>query len=114
VGVIWVNSNTLKRDDEDSPQAMQEHAPQAGYRSPYVVDEDNQLADAFGAKTTPHVFLFDADQKLVYRGSIDNKFENKNKKADRFYLKKALNALAMDETIDPADTREIGCSIKRK
>lgn len=113
VGLVWVNSNTRKRDGEDSMAAMKEHAPEAGYQSPYVVDAQNKLADAFGAKTTPHVFLFDDDMTLVYRGSIDNKYENKSKVADKFYLQEALKQLAASEKINPDDTREIGCSIKR-
>lgn len=113
IGMVLVNSNTMKRDNEDSMEAMKSHYKEANYSVPYVMDAENKLANAFGAKTTPHVYLFDKALNLVYRGSINNKFENKSKKADKFYLNRALEALSKGEKVNPADTREIGCSIKR-
>lgn len=113
LGMVLVNSNTKKRSDEDSMEAMRSHAKKAGYKMPYLVDEKNKLADAFGARSTPHVYLFNNEMELVYRGSINNKYENKTKVADKFYLKNAIKAMLTGEKIDPADTKEIGCSIKR-
>lgn len=113
IGMALINSNEAFRHDQDTPEAMAKRAEEGGYKSPYLIDSDHRLADAFGAKTTPHVYLFDADMKLVYRGSIDNKFEKREKVADEFYLNEAIAQLASGQTIDPAETREIGCSIKR-
>jgi len=114
IGMVLVNSNTRKRKNENSMEAMQKHFKEAGYNTPYVIDQNNKLADAFGAKTTPHVFLFNDDLELVYRGSINDKYENQSKQAEKFYLEEALKALEANQEIDPADTREIGCSIKRQ
>lgn len=113
IGMVLVNSNEAKRKDEDSMSAMKEHARKAGYNCPYVIDKDNRLANAFGAQTTPHVYLFNADMELVYRGSINDKFEQRDKTAKKFYLDDAIGNLLNGKEIDPADTREIGCSIKR-
>lgn len=113
VGMVLVNSNEAKRKDEDSMTAMKEHYGKSSYNTPYVIDADSQLADAFGAKTTPHVYLFNKDMELVYRGSINDKFEDREKTASKFYLENAIRSLAAGRNIDPADTREIGCSIKR-
>ena len=113
IGMVLVNSNEAKRDGDDSFEAMKEHYKSANYNTPYVMDKDHQLADAFGAKTTPHVFLFDKDMKLVYRGSIDDRFEDRKDSPEKMYLQDAINALAKGKPIDPADTRQIGCSIKR-
>ena len=113
IGMVLVNSNEKKRQGDDSMAEMQQHAKDAGYEMPYVVDANHQLADAFGARTTPHVYLFDANMKLVYRGSINDKYENKSKEASKEYLKEALKALAKGVEIENKDTREIGCSIKR-
>ena len=63
VGMVLVNSNQAKRDGDDSRQAMHQHAKELGYTMPYLVDENSELANAFGAKTTPHVFLFDKNGK---------------------------------------------------
>jgi hypothetical protein len=83
------------------------------YNTPYLVDTDSKLADAFGAKTTPHVYLFDSEIKLVYRGSINDKYENKSKEATKHYLKEAIEELGAGDEVSNNDTREIGCSIKR-
>ncbi len=113
IGMVLVNSNTKKREGDDSMSEMVKHAKEAGYTMPYVVDDNNALADAFGARTTPHVFLFNGDLELVYRGSINDKYENRSKEAEDEYLQKALKALGSGAEIDPNDTRELGCSIKR-
>lgn len=113
IGMVLVNSNEAKRKGDDAMSAMKEHARKAGYNCPYVVDSGSKLADAFGAQTTPHVYLFNEDMELVYRGSINDKFEGKDKTAKKFYLEGAIQNLVQGKQIDPADTREIGCSIKR-
>ena len=55
IGMVLVNSNEAKREGDDSLAAMKEHAKEAGYTMPYVVDEGSKLANACGARTTPHV-----------------------------------------------------------
>ncbi|NGF76315.1 redoxin domain-containing protein [Fluviicola sp. SGL-29] len=112
-GVILVNSNEAKRsgeESEDTMGAMKERAKANGYTIPYVVDKESTLADAFGAKTTPHVFLFDKEMKLIYTGSIDNTWDPKRKE-DIPYL---INALSQfDSKIKVAESEPRGCSIKR-
>lgn len=112
-GVVLVNSNEAKRsaeDSEDTIEAMKERAKAKGYTIPYVADKGSTLADAFGAKTTPHVFLFDKDMKLIYTGSIDNTWDPKRKE-DIPYLINALNQ--SDSKIKVAESEPRGCSIKR-
>jgi thioredoxin-related protein len=113
IGMVLVNSNEKKRQGDDSMDEMKQHASEMNYNVPYVVDANSKLADAFGAKTTPHVFLFDENMKLVYRGSINDKYENKSKEVSKHYLKEAINQLSKGEEVSNEDTREIGCSIKR-
>jgi peroxiredoxin len=113
IGMVLVNSNERKRDGDDSMEEMQKHAKELGYSMKYVVDVDNKLADAFGARTTPHVYLFDGDMKLAYRGSINDKYENRSKQAENLFLENAMKALSLGAEIRPSDTREMGCSIKR-
>lgn len=113
IGFALINSNTLKRADEDSPEAMQVHAEENGYSEiPYLIDKNSQLANAFGAKTTPHVFLFNADLELVYEGAIDDNFKDADAVKEK-YLENAMNNLAEGESIKPQTTKSIGCSIKR-
>lgn len=112
VGMLLVNSNEAKRKKGDSMKDMIERAKSKGLKSTYVLDKDHVLADAFGAKTTPHVFLFDKDLKLVYTGAIDDNVDHAEK-VEEHWLKNALHNLAKGEKITPDQTRNIGCSIKR-
>ena len=112
IGMVLINSNEAKRTGDDSLEKMKEKANAEGYKMPYLMDEGHLVADAFGARTTPHVFMFDKNAMLAYRGSIDDNSEDKNQ-VTKHYLKDAINAMSKDETIDPNITRSIGCSIKR-
>jgi len=114
VGMVLVNSNEAKREGADSFEKMQERAKSHNYASPYVVDKNSALADAFGAKTTPHVFLFDGDMKLIYKGAIDDQNADASKVTTP-WLKDALQLTGQGQasSIDPNTTRNKGCSIKR-
>lgn len=113
IGFILVNSNEAKRGKEDSIEEMIKRAEDQGYKMPYLVDENSSLANAFGAKTTPHIFLFNGDLKLVYSGSIDNIWDNKRTE-EIPYLANAMDALSQGKKIKPSATPPKGCSIKRK
>lgn len=113
VGMVLVNSNEAKRKDDDSPEEMKKHASEKNYKCFYSTDENSALADAFGARTTPHVFLFDKNMKLVYRGSIDDTEGKKDKQPKEHYLINAIVNMISGKTIVPNDTKAIGCSIKR-
>lgn len=112
LGMVLVNSNEAKRGGDDSMDAMKAHAKEKSYRMPYLVDTNSALANAFGARTTPHVYLFDKDMKLVYKGAIDDNHEKASEVKER-YLQNAMKNLAAGKAIDPATTKNLGCSIKR-
>lgn len=113
IGFVLVNSNEAKRTNDDSLEEMKKHAKDKGYANVhYVVDNNSALANAFGAKSTPHVFLFDKNMELVYRGAIDD--NNKSAaEVKEHYLKDAMTALVANKPIVKADTKAMGCSIKR-
>ncbi|HKK82367.1 MAG TPA: redoxin family protein [Prolixibacteraceae bacterium] len=113
IGFALINSNYLKRIGDDSPQAMKKHAQVQEYQWPYLIDKESKLANSFGAQTTPHIFLFDGDLKLVYKGAIDDNYKNASN-VENFYLKNALESLGKGEEIATKETRNLGCSIKRK
>jgi hypothetical protein len=113
LGFVLINSNEAKRENEDSMEEMIKRSAEKGYKMTYVQDTDSKVADAFGAKTTPHVFVFDGTDKLIYRGSIDNTWDNQ-RESDINYLENALNALSSGNNISEKDTAPRGCSIKRK
>ena len=112
VGVAFVNSNEAKRNNGDSYADMQARYKEKGYQGAYLLDKDHVVADAFGARTTPHVFLFDKDMKLVYKGAIDDNVAKAAEVKER-WLHNAIERLAEGKSIEPSMTRNIGCSIKR-
>lgn len=112
IGMVLVNSNEAKREGDDSFDKMKERAIEKEYKSYYVMDKNSELANAFGAKTTPHVFLFDKDMKLVYKGAIDDNVKNA-KEVKEEYLKAAIRELILGNKISTPETKASGCSIKR-
>jgi hypothetical protein len=112
VGMVLVNPNEAKREKGDSFADMQNRWKDKGLKSPYVIDNNHKLADAFGARTTPHVYLFDKNMKLVYVGAIDDNV-NSSKDVKEHYLKSAITQLAAGKKINPNQTKNLGCSIKR-
>lgn len=113
MGFVLVNSNEAKRDGDDSQDNMIAHAAELGYTMPYLLDGNSTMANAFGAKTTPHVFMFDARMKLSYKGSIDNSWDSK-KDVLVPYLKQAIVQSVKGEEISFPVTAPKGCSIKRQ
>ena len=113
IGVILLNSNEDQRTGDDSFGAMQQYAKDQNYEWYYVVDKNNEIADAFGANRTPENFLFNKDSKLVYHGAIDdNPTDAYNIK--RQHLKEAMNDLLAGKDIAVKESRSMGCVIKRK
>ena len=113
IGMIAVNSNAARFGGEDSLEEMVEHAKNNRYNFPYAQDPESELASAFGATKTPHIYLFDGDDKLVYRGAIDDNAKNA-KKVDVPFLANAIDALLAGNPINPQTTKALGCSIKFK
>ena len=111
-GTLLVNSNSARRDDSDSFMKMKSHAMEMGYLAPYVLDEESKLANNFSARTTPHVFLFNADLELIYVGSIDDNVDSAEQVEEHF-LKDAITRSAEGKRIKTTSTKAVGCSIKR-
>ena len=111
IGFIAVNPNAGKRDRGEDMKDMKKFAKKYGHDFLYALDEGAKLASAFGAKYTPHIYLFDGNGKLVYRGAIDDN-PAKRKKVKKYYLMDAIKAVGKDKSIDLAETKAFGCSIK--
>ena len=77
----------------------------------YVLDKDAKLAKAFGAMKTPHVYLFNGDNKLVYTGAIDDNAKSA-KKVKNNYLMDAIRSIGSNKKIEISETKALGCSIK--
>ncbi len=111
-GFVLINSNAAKRTGDDSMEAMIAHAKEKNYSAPYLLDDNAKLADAFEAKTTPHVFVLNSNMDVIYSGAIDNSIDAKRKK-DENYLSEALKEVNGGKEITVKTTPPRGCSIKR-
>ena len=112
INMVLVNSNAARRDKGESLKEMKKRASDHGLKATYLLDKGSVVADAFGARTTPHVFLFNKESKLVYAGAIDDNVNNASAVKEQ-WTSNALKNLGNGEKIDPAQTRQKGCSIKR-
>lgn len=106
--VIWgINSNSTEPTEE-----VINHAKEKGYTFPILKDENNVVADMFGAARTPEVFVIDnSTMNLIYHGRIDD-----NKEADKVTsndLQIALNEFVSGQPIANNQTKAFGCSIKK-
>ncbi len=113
IGMVLINSNEAKRDNGDSMDDMKSHAADVGIdHIAYVLDKNHKVADAFGAKTTPHVFLFDSKMVLSYKGAIDDNVDKASDVREHWVIN-ALASCSAGKPIEPQETRATGCSIKR-
>lgn len=78
---------------------------------PVLIDESGEVGKAYGAKTTPHVFVIDADGKIAYNGAVDNN-KSPSKAGDKNYVKMALDEVLAKKPVTTAKTDPYGCSVK--
>ena len=78
-----------------------------------LVDHGNKIADLFDAKTTPHIYVFGNDGKLVYKGLVDDDQKDRNAESRKNYLRDVLGKLTKGEKVEPFATKEEGCTITR-
>lgn len=112
--VVTINANDPKMSPGDSFDAMVTQAKKKGYDFPYLVDETQEVAKAFGATNTPHVFILKNDNntfKVAYIGAIDNNSRNE-KDASKKYVEEAVDALLAGKPVPASKTKAIGCGIK--
>lgn len=112
--VIAINPNTKTVGDDDFKH-MKKRAKEKGFPFEYLADDSQEVAKAFGAAKTPHVYVVQRDGeafKVRYIGAIDN--DPKGGKPDKHYLRDALNALLQGEEVENANTLAVGCTIKWK
>ena len=113
VAVAAINANDVAGYPDDSPENMVRFANDYGFTFPYLFDETQEVARAFGATKTPHVFLLDKDMKVAYIGAIDDSSRDPAA-VDKKYVEDAIAALEAGKEPDPNFTKAIGCSIKFK
>jgi len=110
VQILGINSNL-----QDSAEQVAEHARRNGLCFPVLKDEENAVADGFGAQRTPEVFLLDTDRKIRYHGRIDDQFGigYKRAKPTTRELLTALDELLAGKPIAKPTSQLAGCIIAR-
>jgi peroxiredoxin len=112
VAIVGISSNDPTSHPEDSPEKMVQEAQQRGYPFPYLFDEAQQVAKAYGAACTPDFFLYDKQRKLVYRGQLDASRPGNNIPVTGTDLRAALDAVLGGKAPPEKQIPSIGCNIK--
>jgi peroxiredoxin len=121
VAVIAISGNdplALRADElgyaphGDSFPEMKLAAKEANWTIPYLYDGENQaVTRAYGAQSTPHVFVFDAERKLRYTGRMDEGYR-KAGPVEKSQMRDAIDALLAGKEVTVPTTRSYGCSTK--
>ncbi len=114
VAVVGINSNDVAKYPDDSPQKMVEEVAAAGYTFPYLFDETQEVAKAYQAACTPDFFVFDRDQRLVYRGQMDDSRPDSGIQVTGKDLRAALDAVLAGQPALENQKPSMGCNIKWK
>lgn len=112
--VIAINPNDKDVQPEDSYEEMVKLAAKKEYPFPYLYDETQEIAKAYGATRTPHVFILSKDKNdlvVEYIGAIDNNSKSAEA-ADEKYVEDAVDALLAGESLPITYTTAVGCTIK--
>ena len=112
VRFLAINSNDGERYPGDSYEAMRERVAGEEWPHPYLHDESQEVGRAWGAKTTPDVFVLDPDHRLRYRGAPDPDYDDPSLEA--VWLREALDDLLAGREVRRAETEPAGCTVKWK
>jgi peroxiredoxin len=114
LAMVGINSNDAAEYPEDGPKKMTEEVKAAGYVFPYLYDETQDAAKAYRAACTPDFFLFDSNQRLVYRGQFDDSRPGNNVPVTGKDLRAACDAALAGQPVPSAQKPSAGCNIKWK
>jgi peroxiredoxin len=113
LAAVAISANDIDRFPDDAPGKMAEVARSHGFVFPYLFDETQETAKAYGAVCTPDLYLFDANRRLAYHGQFDDTRPGRGE-ADGADLRAALAATLAGQAVAGAQKPSVGCSIKWK
>jgi thiol-disulfide isomerase/thioredoxin len=114
LAIVGINSNDVDEYPEDGPEQMATEAQAAGYTFPYLYDATQAVAKAYRAACTPDFFLFDGNQRLVYRGQFDESRPGNNAPVTGRDLQAACDAALAGKPLPQTQKPSAGCNIKWK
>ena len=114
LGVVAISANDVANYPNDSPEKLKQMAEEFEFNFPVCYDESQSASKAYTAACTPDFFLFDADNKLVYRGQLDDSRPGNGFPVTGLDLRQAIDYTLAGKEIDFAQKPSIGCNIKWK
>lgn len=112
LGIVAISSNDALAYPEDAPPSLAEQARLAGFDFPYLYDEGQEVARAYGAACTPEFFLYDAQRRLRYHGQLDDSRPGNGKPVTGADLRAAIEAMLAGKPAPTPQRAAVGCSIK--
>jgi peroxiredoxin len=112
--VVAISSNDVDNYPDDSPAAMAKDHQDFGYTFPYLYDETQEVAKAYRAACTPDFYVFDGDQRLVYRGRYDESRPGNDHPITGRDLRQAVDATLSGQPMEGTQMPSLGCNIKWK
>ncbi|AFD07521.1 redoxin domain-containing protein [Solitalea canadensis] len=109
LGIVRINS-MAKNSESESLEEMKKMYDDLKLEHLYLMDEDQQMAKSFGANKVPEAFLFNSKRELVYKGAIDDSWENENM-VTRVYLEDAIEAALDGIDVDYPEVAPVGCDM---
>lgn len=113
-GFVAISSNDVINYPDDAPSLMQKTAADQGFTFPYLYDESQEVAKAYDAACTPDFYLFDASQRLVYRGQMDDSRPGNGIPVTGKDIREALDATHLGKAVKTLQKPSLGCNIKWK
>ena len=110
VRFLAVNPNDAERYPRDSYEAMKERVAREDWPMPYLRDETQEAARAFGARTPPDVFVLDAEGRVRYTGAPDADYDDPSLNAA--WLRETLDDVLAGREVAQAATEPVGCGVK--
>jgi peroxiredoxin len=114
VGIVAISANDVVSHPDDAPGSLMVQASEQGFTFPYLYDETQDVARAYGAVCTPDFFLYDRSLRLVYRGQLDDSRPGNGKPVTGRDLRAALDLVASGQAVPTEQRPSIGCNIKWK
>lgn len=114
IEAVAISSNDAENYPADSPEKMKELANSLNFQFPYLYDQTQEIAKKYKAECTPEFYLFDQNNKLIYRGRLDDSTPGSNKEITGLDLRSAIDNYLQGKEIPTKQHPSMGCNIKWK